>query len=80
MTHPHNGVRFIHEKEDFYELIWSDFQDLFLNEKSKVQTILCIILHSLQGGRKEKQTTNKKKSVRINQSEIVAYRGGMARK
>lgn len=61
MTHPHNGVRFIHEKEDFYELIWSDFQDLFLNEKSKVQTILCIILHSLQGGRKEKQTTNKKK-------------------
>lgn len=33
-------------KEDLYELIWSDLQDIFLNEKTKLEKKLqCTIFH-----------------------------------
>ena len=40
MLHTYNGVKYAAVKKngkDLYELIWSDFQNILLKEKSKMQ-------------------------------------------
>lgn len=57
-----------------YELIWSDFQGILLNEKSEVQTIIYTMLfHVRKKGRKAKQTTSKQKPGRKDIPECNCY-------